>query len=293
MRNAVAIALVMIGCQLAANAEDRDLPPKDPVNAAVFKVLSAGLPKDGQRAISARLELDYWYAWGHPNSAVRKSAQTGDGKAAEVILLSAPAFSRPGIDFSMAFLVVDDLVIDWASCWTSNRTERQELLLEDVDGDGVSDVAFRASDGSFGLRDERQHGLPGDKRKWLYAYALTGKGFRSLFPSTERELTIEVSCETADQPVVLQVKGLPETLSQRQMVECTLSLTNTSEKALAITPAEWFSIDIPKGGYVLTYASPEKRSILQAGETVSQDIRLVYCGKETEIAVRMKFEPNR
>jgi hypothetical protein len=30
-------------------------------------------------------------------------------------------------------------------CWTKNRINDQELLLEDVNGDGFVDIAFRAS----------------------------------------------------------------------------------------------------------------------------------------------------
>ena len=59
----------------------------------VFRELLAGLPKDSQRAKSARLELEYWREnnWGLLNPAVRNPVRTKDGKAAEVIFLTAPA----------------------------------------------------------------------------------------------------------------------------------------------------------------------------------------------------------
>src|SRR5262249_6865863 len=193
----------------------------------------------------------------------------------------------------MAFLLVDKRVVDWASCWTYNRTANQELLLEDVDGDGFPDVAFRASDGWWGLLDKRQHTRPGDKRKWLYAYAITAKGFQSLFANTERDLKVKLFYDTVDQPVVLQVKGLPESLRERQMVECRLSVTSTSDKELAIKPGEWFSVEMDKVAYFMTYGPPDKRSVLKAGETVSQVIRLYVEGAEEEVTMRWKFVPSR
>src|SRR5262249_3383318 len=151
-------------------------------------------PNQGDRAKTARLELEYWHQNQRffPSAPVRKSMKTKDGKAAEVILLSASEMSIPGTDFSMAFLLVEKRVVDWASCWTYNRTASQDLQLEDVDGDGFLDVAFRANRGVWGLLDERQHSRPGDQRKWLYAYAITAKGFKSLFPDTARKLRIKV-----------------------------------------------------------------------------------------------------
>jgi hypothetical protein len=195
---------------------------------ALFRELLQGLPTDTERAKSARLELEYWhkhawtFAWTFPDPPARKSVKTKDGKTAEVVLLRAPAMSMPGEDFSMAFLLVEKRVVDWASCWTYNRTANQDLQLEDVDGDGFLDVAFRASEGWYGLLDKRQHTRPGDKRKWLYAYAITSTGFQSLFPSVDRELKVKLSFDTADPPVKMQVKGLPESLREQQTVECTV-----------------------------------------------------------------------
>jgi hypothetical protein len=279
---------------VSATAQATYGPSKESTVDAVFKELVAGLPRDGQRAISARLELEYWHK--HHcflNAPVRKPVKTKEGKAAEVIFLTAPAMSMPGIDFSMAFLLVDNRVVDWASCWSYNRSASQELLLEDVDGDGFPDVAFRASDGCWGLSDKRQHSRPGDKRNWLYAYAITAKGFQTLFPSTERDLKVKLSYVTVDQPVVLQVKGLPESLRERQMVECTLSVTNTSDKELAMKSGEWFSVDMNEAAYFMTYDKPDKRSVLRAGETVSQVIRLYLEGAEKEVTIRWKFVPSR
>jgi len=290
------LATVALTCWLVpAAAQDPGAPSKESAADAIFKELAAGLPKDGQRAISARLELEYWHKhqWGFLNPAVRKPVKTKDGNAAEVVFLTAPAMSLPGTDFSMAFLLVDKRVVDWASCWTYNRTANQELLLEDVNGDGFSDVAFRASDGWWGLLDKRKHSRPDDKRKWLYAYAITAKGFQSLFADTERDLKVKLSYNSADQPVVLQVKGLPESLRERQMVECTLSVTNTSDKELPIKPGEWFSVDMNKAAYFMTYGPQDKRTVLKAGESVTQVIRLYVEGTEKEVTMRWKFVPSQ
>jgi hypothetical protein len=278
-------------------AQEPEGKSKEAASDAIFKELSAGLPKDGQRANSARLELEYWHKnqWSLLGPPVRKPVKTKDGNSAEVVFLTAPATGVPGTDFSMAFLLVEKRVVDWASCWTYNRTARQELLLEDVDGDRFADVVFRASDGWWGLLDKRQHSRPGDKKKWLYAYAVTAKGFQSVFPNTERDLRVKLSYDTEDQPVMLQVKGLPESLRERQMVECTLSATNTSNKELAIKSAEWFSVEIDKAGYFMTYDPPDKRAILKPGESVSHVIRLFVfvVGREKEVTIRWKFVPNR
>jgi hypothetical protein len=267
---------------------------KDLGSVGAYLELLSGLPRAGRRAASARLELKYW----HKRSAllggppVRKPVGTTDGKAAEIVFLSAPALSMPGTDFSMALLLIDKRVVDWASCWTYNRTANQELLLEDVDGDGNVDVAFRAREGWFGLVDERQHSNPGDKRTWLYAYAITGKGFRSLFPSTERDLKVRLEYDTAGQPVTLRVQGLPRFLRERQMVECTVSATNTSGKDLPLRPDGWFAVEAGKAGYFMTCERPrEEAAVLKPGETISQALCLFLEGKTAEVTMRWRFEP--
>jgi hypothetical protein len=161
--------------------------------------------------------------------------------------------------------------------------------LEDVDGDGFSDVTFRAGEGWFGLTDKRQHSREGDKRKWLYAYAITSTGFQSIFPSTEKEVKVKLAYHSANEPIKLQVKGLPETLRERQMVECTLTATNTSEREIKIKPGEWFQFEIDKGGYYMSYGPPEKRDSLKPGEIVSQTIRLYVHGAEKDVTMHWKF----
>jgi hypothetical protein len=198
------------------------------------------------------------------------------------------------MDFSMALLLVENRVIDWASCWTCNRTANQDLLLEDVDGDGFLDVAFRARDGWFGLKDRRQYSVPGDSRKWLYAYAITTKGFQSLFPRTDHDFKVRVSYHSADQPVKLLIKGLPKFLREHEMVKCTFLATNTSNKDLAI-PAEWFKVDSKKACLGMTYSLSDKKLVLKPGETISQVIGLIVGevkNRKKEVTVRCSFVPS-
>lgn len=295
MRLLILAAVAWTCCLVPATAKAPDGPSKASAADAVFEELVAGLPKDGQRAISARLELEYWHKhqWRFLKAPVRTPVKTKEGRAAEVVFLTAPTLSMPGTDFSMVFLLVDKRVVDWASCWTYNRTANQELLLEDVDGDGLSDVAFRASEGWWGLLDKRVHSRPGDKRKWLYAYAITAQGFQSIFPKTERELKVKLAYDTADHPVVLQVKGLPESLLERQMMECKLSVINKSDKEMSIKSGEWFSVEMDKAAYFMIYGSPDKRTVLKPGEAFSQVIRLYVEGTGKEVTMRWKFVPSR
>lgn len=294
MRSLIPTVIALSCCLGAATAEGPDVPSPKVDIEALFRELADGLPKDSQGAASARLELEYWHRdrWKSLIPPVRKSVTTKDGTEAEVVFLYVPAMSMPGCDFSMALVIKESRVIDWASCWTYNRSAKQELLLEDVDGDGFSDVAFRATEGFWGLLDKRQDRAAGDERTWLYAYAITAEGFESLFPISERELTFKLSYDPAGQPVELRVEGLPESFRERQMVECRLSVTNTSQRDLAIQPGGWFEADID-GMFLMTYGPPDKRTVLKAGETVSERIRFCVDGVEEEVAMGWKFVPKR
>ncbi len=127
---------------------------------------------------------------------------------AEAVLLQSPSMSLPGTDFSMAILLVDKRVTDWASCWAYNRTASQELMLEDVDEDGTPDLSFRASAGWWGLQDKRKKARPGEKRAWIDAYAIGSKGLKSLFPRNEPEFHTKVKIEGGDTAVTLRVEGM-------------------------------------------------------------------------------------
>jgi hypothetical protein len=258
----------------------------------VYKDIVRTLPTTGGRARSARLELDYWYHNRGLTSQVpahRKSVKTKDGVMAEVILLQAPSHTMPGTDFSMAFLLVEKKVIDWASCWSSNRTATQDIQLEDVDKDGFLDLAFRAGEGWFGLLDKRRQTRPGDERTWLYAYAITSKGFQTLFPTTTRLFRLTVEYDLADQPITLRVDGVPKRVREYEMFECTVSAVNTSKQMLPLPPDRWFTLNTVSSGVLMTFDRAHHPSALKPGEQVSQTIRILLKGGENEVTLRCRF----
>jgi hypothetical protein len=184
VRSTALVAILAASCLLPGNAADPWCPPQPSDKPAAYWELVKGLPVTGPRAISARLQLDYWYEQDQDASPpIRRPVKTKDGKSGEVVVLGVRAATMPGTDFSMAFLLVEGRIVDWASCWTYNRTATHRMLLEDVDGDGCIGLAFRAEEGFWGLADKRRQTLPRDKRTWLYAYAITSAGWRACCPT--------------------------------------------------------------------------------------------------------------
>src|SRR5262249_30262476 len=155
-----------------------------------------------------------------------------------------------------------------------------DLQLEDVDGDGSLDVAFRACEGFGGPQDERQHSRPGDQRKWLYAYAITAKGFQSLFPDPARKLRLKASYDTAGQPVTFRAAEFPESVREYQLCECTLTVKNTSEEGLPIKPGKWFGLEFENAGGMIMYDPPDKPTVLKPGASVSQSVRFLLEGRK-------------
>jgi hypothetical protein len=271
------------------SAKDRTLATRD----ATYRELVAKLTKQVPHPESARLELDYWHddRWGLFSPPVRRWVRTKDGKTAEVILLDAPCMSNPGTDFSMAFLLVDKRVVDCVSCWTYSRTANQSIQLEDVDGDGHLDLAFRYKAGWWGAVDARKHQRPGDKRRWLYAYTITSTGFRSLFPETDRDLRIKLAYDPAGEPVKLRVEGLPEKVREYRMFSCIVSATNTSKHDLCIDPDEWFQLMTGKDvGWLMVYGTAAQVTRLRSGEAVSRRVHLVLDGGGDPITLRWRFK---
>lgn len=263
----------------------------------IYQDLSARLLQGRPLDRSAQLELHYWYRsdWHFLNPPQRKRVQTKGGGCAEVILLKRPAFSMPGTDFSMAILLIDGKAIDWKSCWTWNRISLQEIQLEDVDGDGSLDLAFRSEPGWFGALDSRQNSKAGDKRVWLYAYAITEKGFVSLFPPSDRKLPVQCRYSTGNNPVELQVVGLPESTFEYRMIVCVVSVKNLSSRPLEIEPGRWFDLDIEDGGYFMTCYGPyDGRKRLNPGETATKTLHLLPTrGERKNLTLSWSFIPKR
>jgi hypothetical protein len=210
-----------------------------------------------------------------------------------VVLIEVPAAAMPGYDLSMAFLLLDKRVVDWASCWSYNRTATQEVLLEDVDGDGSLDVAFRAKEGFWGLQDRRVRRRPGDKRAWLYAYAITAAGFESLFPVTDRDLRVSSSADATGQPVQLVVRGLSQSLREYRLCDCTISATNRSRGDLPIAWTRWLRLEAANVQVLcmdIDYG-PMTRGILRPGETITQRRVLFLVGEAEQVSLQWLFVP--
>ncbi len=257
--------------------------------------LAADLPPGHERA---RVWLAYLRACGNVTNRECRAVHTRDGKAAEVILVRSPSFGL-ALGVSVAFLRVGGRTIDVVTCAAGDRRFTHTCLLEDVDGDGALDVAFRSELGPE--KDPQVHrrlwGL-WDKRTWYAAYAITSKGFRSLFAETDRALPIRLECDTAGLPVDLRVTGLPSVVYDNQVYECRVELTNRSNQDLIIENArsedgatwndKWFQIDI--GGI---YCNLVRNAVLRPGETLSQ----VYWAlphdiqKEPRLRVRCALVP--
>jgi hypothetical protein len=288
------VSVLACCCYLGAGTPAAPRKSPDVDDEVVYRELIRTLPTKGQRARSARLELEYWHKAPLTRPPVRKPVKTPDGKTAEILMLHVPADGLPGIDFSMAFLLVRGRVVDWASCWTYNRTAEQEIRLEDVDGDGFPDLAFRASKGWFGLHDKRQHTRPHDKRVWLYAYRMSSKGFESIFPRTDRDLRVRLAYDTAGQPVTLRVEGLPRSLRENRLYDCTVSATNTSKRELVIEAGTWLTLEAEEASRLDGSAWRERRTVLKPGGTLSQRVGLlVWDARENVLTLRCRFGKGR
>lgn len=264
-----------------------EVAPPDPVYAELRKTLR---PTD-QRSRSALAHLAYAEVWHAEQKPQRVSVKTADGKNAEVVMIEVPAHGMPGYDFSIAFLLVDKRVVDWASCWTYNRIADQRLLLEDVDGDGFVDIAFRAEKGFWGLQDERQNRRPGDARTWLAAYSINSKGLKPIFHVHERMHRLKPWFHTGNRRLQLHVVGLPQSLAESEMCECTVSLKNSSQRAVELAPG-WYFPDVVSAGCQMSLPrreNPAKK--VEPGETVSATILLRLTGTNDSLTLEWNVAP--
>ena len=259
----------------------------------VYKQFTQKLLGKPLRVKSARPSLEYWHA--HSSflmPPVRSSVKTKDGKIAQMTFLKAPSTSIPGTDFSMVFLEVDTQVVDWTSCWTCNTLALQDIRLEDVDRDGFLDLAFRAREGFWGLTDKRCRTRPGDKRRWLYAYSITSKGFKSIFPLRDRQVELELLYDSPDRRIKLAVGAFPKSVREFELLELRISMTNMSKQELIVPSGMWLNLDVRNAAYFMTSNAPSNRRILRSGETVSGAFQLVFNSIEEQVSMlHCRFMP--
>jgi hypothetical protein len=296
LRNAAQLALLVATLALLAHvalavhavrsgAEEQTDPVSEEIRAT--------LRGTDQRSRSAIAQLDYASKWGsRRRKPTRRPVKTADGKAAEVVMFEVPSMSMPGHDFSIAFLLIDKRTVDWASCWTYNRTATQELLLEDVDGDGFLDLAFRAKNGFWGLQDERQHRRPGDARIWLAAYSINSKGLKPIFVNKDRSHHLKPWLHSGNLPVVLRVSGLPQSLPESEMCECTISATNTSKKAVELAPGWFIPEAIPSCGLLVAQVSDRAPEKIGPGGTITYRVVLHLTGDDERVTLQWSLSPH-
>jgi hypothetical protein len=122
----------------------------------------------------------------------------------------------------------------------------------------------------------------------LYAYTITSKGFRSIFPDIDRDRRLELTYDTGGLPVKLRIDGLPKVLKQYQMYQCTVSATNTSKQEVRI--ASWpFYFEIDDDGFPLIPDRQELRDVIKPGETITETVSFLVQGDEPEITIRLEF----
>ena len=272
MRTWISVLVLVLACCVGEGLAD-DKAKKLDLRKAVFKELLAKLPKGSDYFNSARLELEFWYYWPfwQHQQPERTFVMTKEGKNAEVIFLTGSANCVPGTDFSLAFLLVEQRVVDWASCRTKNRFSSQKLLLEDVDGDGFLDVSFCGIGG--------QHRRPDGFDDWHYAYAITTNGFKSLFPGTDYDLKVKVCChDPTGQGVKIDVEGVPAIVRERRMIECIVTATNTS-KNMATVPKQWSTMETENAYWCRVFCPPcknlEEPAFLKPGRVDFQNSSLL------------------
>jgi hypothetical protein len=292
MRNFLRLlAAVSLAALLHSSATAADRPPKrrpkprDPIYEEVAKSIRGTDP----RSISARLQLHEAEDWNmFDTPPVKGSVKTVDGKSAKVVLFNAPGIDN---DFAIVFLLIDGRALDWASCWTCKRYLGQELRLEDVDGDGLVDVAFRAKPGRHGGPvDDRLRQQPGDEREWLAAYKITSTGLKPIFPVRDRVRPFKVVLENANQPVQFRVVGFPESIPENEMCEFVVSATNVSQKPVNFS-AERLCPEVDGGGTAMTYWPDRSLRSLRPGQTVSQTIALQAADAKEPATLRWSLQP--
>jgi hypothetical protein len=252
----------------------------------IYREFAKSIRGNDVRSKSARAAL--LYAEGRdpgPRGLERRPVKTVDGKKAEVVFLRVWG-GFPGEDFAMALLLIDGRTVDWASCWIDTRNGSQELLLEDVDGDGIADIAFRARDVFWGGIAEREQRRPRDERSWLAAYSIASNGLKPIFAKQNRVHHAIRTFGKPSSPLAFRVTGLSGTLVESDLYECTVSVTNVSKAPVASSSVDFFPQFVNCGGSGIGHSFDALPALIQPGQTVSQAIMIHLEADQDTVALR-------
>jgi hypothetical protein len=142
------------------------------------------------------------------------------------------------------------------------------------------------------LQDKRQNRRRGDKRISLAAYSIASKGLKPIFPVKELMHQLKVSLDHKNGPIRFRVAGLPESLPESEMCECTVSATNISKQSVSL-PSDWFFPKTDAESLMLNRSTGDAVKSIQPGQTVSQTIVLRLVGDQDRVHLRWSLEKSR
>jgi hypothetical protein len=244
---------------------------------------------------AALAELDYrglglYFGPLNGHAPNHDKVKTISGNDAEVVVIDSTSPFDFGNECSMAFLLVNDRLVDWASCWDSTRNGSAKVVLQDVDGDGVKDVAFRSTSGmTFGAG-----GAPHDASgRWVYTYAITDNGFRCIYSRSECELPFSVKLDPRGNNIALEAYGQPSTVRDQHTVRFTVTATNVTAEPLRLPP-DWLDVQSSHLGWERAERG-EHAMLLQPGSTVSKhvDVHINGCAAWHGIEAALHGDPNK
>lgn len=116
MKHVVICCLFVLLTSSPAVVADAGSKTRERETDPIYRELAKTIRGDDTRSKSARLQLAYAEESNSRRMApARKAVKTIDGKNAEVVFIRVPANSIPGTDFTMALLLTDGRVVDWAA----------------------------------------------------------------------------------------------------------------------------------------------------------------------------------
>ena len=157
--------------------------------------------------------------------------------------------------------------------------------LEDVDGDHVPDIGFRGNPGFWDSLNADIHKRRKRKPVWLAAYSLTNKGLRPIVARKERVHRLQIAEDKAAGSLVFSVTGLPDSLPESDLCDCTASVTNSSQAPIPISSEQFFP-QFDGGGMVSIRPHAKLPAPLQPGQTLAETIVLRLAGDQDTVTLR-------